>query len=105
MRLFHVEIVPRAKDSSGGSPSGLRRGQFLHPYTATRSTGHKVKTNYTMSLMLLLRAKEGGRCPPSFLKEENMSNADGFESELVEVLAGANGTKGVRIVTTRKPRL
>ena len=44
-----------------------------------------------MSLMLLLRAKDGGRCPPSFLKEENMSNEDGFESELVEVLAGANG--------------
>lgn len=43
-------------------------------------------------MSLLQRARESGRCPPSFLNEQNMSNEDGFENEMMEIVAGTSGT-------------
>lgn len=43
------------------------------------------------SLLLLLRARESGLIAPSFLKEENSSDEDGFVNELVALLAGDSG--------------
>ena len=44
--------------------------------------------------VLLQRARETGSIPPSFLREDNMKNDDGFETELFGVMAGSSGTYG-----------
>ena len=59
------------------------------PLTCLDSSHSQSALQATMNL--LQRAKESGRCAPSFLIEKNMKNDDGFESDLLGILADGNG--------------